>query len=84
MSSVVINRQFEIYCGDAAQRFLTVMQLTGHCFLLQVVKVNHVISAANKLGISEFSDKWGKQPHLIFFLIWNQEFWIFVEFETQL
>ena len=59
------------------------MLVMGHCFLFHVVKVNFVVSAVNKLGISRFNNKWGKEQHL-FFLIWNQEFWIFVEFETQL
>ena len=59
------------------------MLLMRYCFLFSVVKVNFVVSAVYKLGISTFNSKWGKEQCL-FFLNWNQEFSIFVEFETEL
>jgi len=58
------------------------MLVMGHCFLFHVVKVNFVVSAVNKLGISTFNNKWDREQYLFFFN-WNQEFSIFVECETQ-
>jgi len=59
------------------------MLVMGHCFLFHVVKVNFVVSAVRKLGISTFNNKWDKEQYL-FFLNCNHEFSIFVEFEAQL